>query len=589
MVDRKPDLAALARVSYLRELRGDRRGALDALAAAQQRGRAGRRRARRSCPSLVSGLELQLGRVARRALAAREALHALPRLRAGRGGAGRAPTRRRADRAPRSRACAALVGRLPLPEHVTLLAELELARGPAARPRAATSTSCAPSGGCSARRASIVDTEAAVFEADHGDPGRAVALARRAWAARAERALGRRARLGADAGRATRAAGLRWARRALRPRLARPGPRGCTRGSPRPRGRRRAPRPAHGCARRCAAPPALGPWQAARARAALAARRREGGRDAPRAARRSRVLAGAGAAARPRGAHPLGNFTVNRLDVVVGLARPRRRPLGPRPGRDPDVPRARPGARAVLARKRADALRGLRARGRRRAPLRCACWRRAGSRSPPARAACRTTRVELALRGRACATRARVALRDDGERGPPRLARRSSSRPGAGTAVRSDVPSQDVTRGLRAYPKDLLGDPADVRAARLTVAPGARDGHRAARPRRGAADHRRPRRRRRLRAPVRRRGRRARRAGPAAARRGRVGRAARAVARPRQDDGRRLPRRHARDGARTRWRSARRSPSRTRSASSRWAASRSACRSGSCPRTCTRG
>jgi ABC-type nickel/cobalt efflux system permease component RcnA len=38
--------------------------------------------------------------------------------------------------------------------------------------------------------------------------------------------------------------------------------------------------------------------------------------------------------------------------------------------------------------------------------------------------------------------------------------------------VRSDVPAQDVTRGLRAYPRDLLSDPADVRSAALTVRPG---------------------------------------------------------------------------------------------------------------------
>ena len=59
------------------------------------------------------------------------------------------------------------------------------------------------------------DVELAVFEADHGSPARAVALARRALGGGAERALRRRARLGADPGGPARE-GLRWAHRALR-------------------------------------------------------------------------------------------------------------------------------------------------------------------------------------------------------------------------------------------------------------------------------------------------------------------------------------------------------------------------------------
>src|SRR5205085_2252287 len=44
--------------------------------------------------------------------------------------------------------------------------------------------------------------------------------------------------------------------------------------------------------------------------------------------------------------------------------------------------------------------------------------------------------------------------------------------PGSGTAVRSSVPTSDPTRGLRAYPKDMLSSPLKVRAATFAVAPG---------------------------------------------------------------------------------------------------------------------
>ena len=81
----------------------------------------------------------------------------------------------------------------------------------------------------------------------------------------------------------------------------------------------------------------------------------------------------------------------------VGLGRPRRRPLHPRPGGDPDVPGARPvrrrGARAQAGRGRASGWRS------RRRPPRARCGPRARRAQPPARAAggLRTTRLELPL------------------------------------------------------------------------------------------------------------------------------------------------------------------------------------------------
>ncbi len=54
-------------------------------------------------------------------------------------------------------------------------------------------------------------------------------------------------------------------------------------------------------------------------------------------------------------AHPLGNFSVNHLARGLGVGGPRRRPLHPRRGRDPDVPAARASpTRSCCARKQAE-------------------------------------------------------------------------------------------------------------------------------------------------------------------------------------------------------------------------------------------
>jgi hypothetical protein len=106
------------------------------------------------------------------------------------------------------------VDRLPLPEYVIALGETELVAGKTAAAQRDLALV-----GAEERllKAAGVDTdvELAVFEADHGDPRRAVALARRGWASapsvRAADALGWAL---------TRAGqpdeGLRWAHRALR-------------------------------------------------------------------------------------------------------------------------------------------------------------------------------------------------------------------------------------------------------------------------------------------------------------------------------------------------------------------------------------
>jgi tetratricopeptide (TPR) repeat protein len=264
MVDRKPDLAALARVSYLRELRGDRAGALDALRAARSAG-GQLPESTAFVSTLIAGLELQAGRVPGARRAAREALHNFPGYPAAENALARAEAAA-GDLPAALRRLRALVDRLPLPEHVTLLAETELAAGQSAAARRDLALVGAERA-LQRRNGVITDTEAAVFAADHGDPREAVALARRAWAAapsvRSADALGwALTRAGDPAG------GLRWARQALRrgwrdpAALAHAGLAAAADGN-----HVRAARRWLGEAVRGGA--ALGPWQAARARRAL--------------------------------------------------------------------------------------------------------------------------------------------------------------------------------------------------------------------------------------------------------------------------------------------------------------------------------
>ena len=203
LVDLKPNLAAYARVSYFRELywrpprggrrdgarrRGRRAGSRERRLRAEpaRRSRAGPRPARRGPARLRRRAGRDAGLRARRRRA-------------------RAPGRRRRRPAPaRSPAGAASSTRLPLPEYVIALGETELAAGRRAAARRDLELVHAQQA-LLAGAGVNTDVELALFEADHGDPQRGLALARAAWAARAQRAVRRRARLGADPRRAVRA------------------------------------------------------------------------------------------------------------------------------------------------------------------------------------------------------------------------------------------------------------------------------------------------------------------------------------------------------------------------------------------------
>lgn len=181
MVDQRPDLAAYSRIAYLRELYGDVPGAIEAMALAVDAGA--------PYPENGAWAIVQLGMLHfnRGDLAAADyefqraqsiipdylpAMAGLARVRAGQG---------RLDEA--LALAARPVAQLPLPEYVILYGELLDAAG---RPDEAAKQydlvraiqRLAESNGMQ------TDLEMALFEADHGDPARAVVLAEAAHAAR---------------------------------------------------------------------------------------------------------------------------------------------------------------------------------------------------------------------------------------------------------------------------------------------------------------------------------------------------------------------------------------------------------------------
>jgi ABC-type nickel/cobalt efflux system permease component RcnA len=181
------------------------------------------------------------------------------------------------------------------------------------------------------------------------------------------------------------------------------------------------------------------------------------------------VAAAALVAAPAAGAHPLGNFSENHLTVVrVGAGRVDVRWILDQ-AEIPTFQERGLAPAAVLARKRAQVARGLTltAGGR---PIALAL--RPGGRItfPTGQGGLPTTRVELLL-GALARVRGELVVRD--ATFPGRVGWRAVlARPGAGTAVRSDVPSADPTDGLRVYPRALLSSPADRPVARLAVRAG---------------------------------------------------------------------------------------------------------------------
>jgi tetratricopeptide (TPR) repeat protein len=203
MVDLKPNLSSYARVSYFRELHGDLRGAIEAMKlAASASGGAAENVA--YVQTLLGNLYFTVGRIADARQAYRTALETVPGyVPATAGLASVSPV----DRALRLYRDA--VARLPLPQYVIALGELQQAAGK--RPDydlVRAEERLLQANGVN------TDVDLALFEANHGSPAKAVSLAKRAWAAapsvRSADALGWAL---TSAGRP--AQGLRWARRAL--------------------------------------------------------------------------------------------------------------------------------------------------------------------------------------------------------------------------------------------------------------------------------------------------------------------------------------------------------------------------------------
>jgi tetratricopeptide (TPR) repeat protein len=189
MADRRPDLAALSRASYLRELHGDRQGALTAMTQAATAG-SGAPADRAYIRTLLGDLHLaggqldQAGAAYERATAEASsplgyapAEVGLARVAAARGDVGAATARLRP-----------VVERRPEPASVALLGDLEAALG---RPDAAARQYALVRTIEQLNKANgvAVDLELARFEADHarepgGDRTRAVRLARAAMRAR---------------------------------------------------------------------------------------------------------------------------------------------------------------------------------------------------------------------------------------------------------------------------------------------------------------------------------------------------------------------------------------------------------------------
>jgi tetratricopeptide (TPR) repeat protein len=181
MVDLKPGLASYARVSYLRELYGDLPGALAAMEDA----------ARAAGPTpenfayvtvLVGNLRTLNGDRTGAARAYQEALAAFPKYPPALAGQGRLAVGDGDFATARERfgAAAAIV---PLPEYVIALGEVAEASGDGAAAQsnyklARVETQLLVANGV------VVDLELALFEADHGDPARALELARAAYAER---------------------------------------------------------------------------------------------------------------------------------------------------------------------------------------------------------------------------------------------------------------------------------------------------------------------------------------------------------------------------------------------------------------------
>ena len=178
MVNLKPNLDSYARVSYFRELRGDLDGASVALAlAASAGGQAPENVA--YVQALLGNVELAQGRSPQAIRAFRSALAKVPGYPPAEAGLARVDVA--AGRLePAVERLRGVVDRRPIQEYVVALGEIELALGRADAGRETLELVRVQQQLLGAAGVNT-DAELAIFEADHGDRRRAVALGRAAW------------------------------------------------------------------------------------------------------------------------------------------------------------------------------------------------------------------------------------------------------------------------------------------------------------------------------------------------------------------------------------------------------------------------
>ena len=180
MVDAKPNLAAYARVSYFRELHGDLDGAVEAMRLAISAGGASAE-STAYVQTLLGTLEFTRGRLGASQRAYGAALARLPGYVPAQAGMARVDAARgRLDRAIDR--YEQVTERLPLPEYVVALGEVELARGNGRDARERFDLVDAQRRLLSSAGVNS-DVEFALFEADHGDRAGGGELGRRAWRA----------------------------------------------------------------------------------------------------------------------------------------------------------------------------------------------------------------------------------------------------------------------------------------------------------------------------------------------------------------------------------------------------------------------
>ena len=212
MLDRKPNIESYARAAYVRELRGDLPGAVEAMRlAVAAGGEVSENEA--YVASLLGDLEFTRGRLPAAAAAYEDSLRRFPGFSRGEIGLARVDAARR-NTARAIERLRRLVKRLPAAPALVELGELELATGQMSRghrhlERAADANRQELQAGVKPDAIFIAQ------EIDYGDPRRALRLARAAWASapsvrNADVVGWALTRLGRPA------EGLRWAQRALR-------------------------------------------------------------------------------------------------------------------------------------------------------------------------------------------------------------------------------------------------------------------------------------------------------------------------------------------------------------------------------------